>query len=85
MVLDHPGLAEHDLGSLQCFWYGAAPMSATRLEEAIDADRPGHGTALRPDRGADDDLDDGARATTCAPTAASPPNDCHQRGVRHRW
>ena len=24
-----------DLSSLQCFWYGAAPMSATRLEEAL--------------------------------------------------
>jgi len=35
MVLDHPGLAERDLSSLQCFWYGAAPMSASRLEEAI--------------------------------------------------
>ncbi len=36
MVLDHPGLTERDLSSLQCFWYGAAPMSATRLAEAIE-------------------------------------------------
>jgi fatty-acyl-CoA synthase len=35
IVLDQPGLAERDLSSLQCFWYGAAPMSAARLEEAI--------------------------------------------------
>jgi fatty-acyl-CoA synthase len=35
MLLDHPGLAAADLGSLQCLWYGAAPMSASRLEEAI--------------------------------------------------
>jgi fatty-acyl-CoA synthase len=35
MVLDHPGLDRTDLGSLRCFWYGAAPMSAARLEEAL--------------------------------------------------
>jgi len=35
MLLDHPGLAGTDLTSLQCLWYGAAPMSATRLEEAL--------------------------------------------------
>jgi fatty-acyl-CoA synthase len=35
MLLDHPGLAGTDLTSLQCLWYGAAPMSASRLEEAI--------------------------------------------------
>ena len=35
MVLDHPALSTADLSSLQCFWYGAAPMSATRLEEAL--------------------------------------------------
>ena len=35
MVLGHPDLDSTDLGSLQCFWYGAAPMSAARLEEAI--------------------------------------------------
>jgi fatty-acyl-CoA synthase len=36
MLLDHPGLAETDLTSLQCLWYGAAPMSVSRLEEAIE-------------------------------------------------
>jgi acyl-CoA synthetase (AMP-forming)/AMP-acid ligase II len=35
MVLAHPALDSTDLSSLQCFWYGAAPMSATRLEEAL--------------------------------------------------
>jgi fatty-acyl-CoA synthase len=35
MVLDHPSLDDRDLGSLQCFWYGAAPMSPSRLEEAL--------------------------------------------------
>jgi len=35
MVLGHPELDSTDLSSLQCFWYGAAPMSAARLEEAL--------------------------------------------------
>jgi len=35
MLLDHPGLAGTDLTSLQCLWYGAAPMSAARLKEAL--------------------------------------------------
>lgn len=35
MVLGHEMLDVTDLTSLQCFWYGAAPMSATRLEEAL--------------------------------------------------
>jgi fatty-acyl-CoA synthase len=35
MLLAQPGLAAADLSSLQCLWYGAAPMSATRLEEAL--------------------------------------------------
>jgi acyl-CoA synthetase (AMP-forming)/AMP-acid ligase II len=35
MVLGHEALDATDLSSLQCFWYGAAPMSATRLEEAL--------------------------------------------------
>jgi fatty-acyl-CoA synthase len=36
MVLAHERLAATDLSSLQCFWYGAAPMSAARLEEALE-------------------------------------------------
>ena len=35
MVLAHPALDRTDRSSLQCFWYGAAPMSAVRLEEAL--------------------------------------------------
>jgi fatty-acyl-CoA synthase len=35
MLLDQPELGHADLGSLQCFWYGAAPISPARLEEAI--------------------------------------------------
>jgi fatty-acyl-CoA synthase len=35
MLLGHDRLAGTDLSSLQCFWYGAAPMSVARLEEAI--------------------------------------------------
>jgi fatty-acyl-CoA synthase len=35
MVLDHPALTATELSSLQCFWYGAAPMSASRLTEAL--------------------------------------------------
>jgi fatty-acyl-CoA synthase len=35
LLLDHPALAAADLTSLQCLWYGAAPMSAARLEQAI--------------------------------------------------
>lgn len=35
LLLDHPDLESTDLSSLQCFWYGAAPMSVQRLEEAL--------------------------------------------------
>jgi len=35
MLLGHPALDATDLSSLQCLWYGAAPISADRLEEAI--------------------------------------------------
>lgn len=34
MLLDHAGLATTDLSSLQCLWYGAAPISPARLAEA---------------------------------------------------
>jgi len=36
MLLDHPKLESADLSSLQCFWYGAAPISVTRLTEALE-------------------------------------------------
>lgn len=35
LVLADPALDSTNLTSLQCFWYGAAPMSVTRLEEAL--------------------------------------------------
>jgi acyl-CoA synthetase (AMP-forming)/AMP-acid ligase II len=35
MLLARPDLEEAKLGSLQCFWYGAAPMSAEKLERAL--------------------------------------------------
>ena len=35
MALDHPALERADLSSLQCLWYGAAPISPARLEEAL--------------------------------------------------
>ena len=35
MLLDHPKLQAADLSSLQCFWYGAAPISTARLSEAM--------------------------------------------------
>jgi fatty-acyl-CoA synthase len=35
MLLAHPALDTTDLQALQCFWYGAAPMSTARLEEAL--------------------------------------------------
>jgi fatty-acyl-CoA synthase len=34
LLLDHPDLPGTHLTSLRCLWYGAAPMSASRLEEA---------------------------------------------------
>lgn len=36
MVLSHESLGSTDVSSLQCFWYGAAPMSTSRLAEALD-------------------------------------------------
>lgn len=35
LVLAEPALDTTNLSSLQCFWYGAAPMSAARLEESL--------------------------------------------------
>ncbi|WP_253901447.1 AMP-binding protein [Arthrobacter sp. PAMC 25486] len=35
MLLGLADLDVRDLSSLQCFWYGAAPMSVSRLEEAL--------------------------------------------------
>ena len=35
MLLDHPALEGADMSSLQCLFYGAAPMSTARLADAI--------------------------------------------------
>jgi fatty-acyl-CoA synthase len=35
MLLGDPGLDARDFSSMQCFWYGASPMSVSRLEEAL--------------------------------------------------
>jgi acyl-CoA synthetase (AMP-forming)/AMP-acid ligase II len=40
LLLDHPALPGADLGSLRCLWYGAAPMSTSRLEQAIEVIGP---------------------------------------------
>jgi acyl-CoA synthetase (AMP-forming)/AMP-acid ligase II len=40
MLLAHEKLAATDLSSLRCFWYGAAPMSTERLEQALTAIGP---------------------------------------------
>src|SRR3954470_1384045 len=40
MLLGHEAISTTDLSSLQCFWYGAAPMSTARLEEALRAIGP---------------------------------------------
>jgi acyl-CoA synthetase (AMP-forming)/AMP-acid ligase II len=36
LLLDHSALSSMDASSLQCLWYGAAPMSVARLREAIE-------------------------------------------------
>jgi acyl-CoA synthetase (AMP-forming)/AMP-acid ligase II len=40
MLLAHERLSTSDLTSLRCFWYGAAPMSPARLEQALTAIGP---------------------------------------------
>jgi fatty-acyl-CoA synthase len=39
-LLGHDDLPRADLSSLECFWYGAAPMSPARLEQALTAIGP---------------------------------------------
>ena len=51
MALAHERLDDTDLSSLQCFWYGAAPMSAARLEEALGGSaRSWRSSSARPRR-----------------------------------
>lgn len=35
MALAHPDIDTVDTSSLECFWYGSAPMSAAKLEQAL--------------------------------------------------
>ena len=81
MLLDHAGLARADLSSLLCLWYGAAPMSASRLEQALDRIGPVMGqlfgqseapmmtSTLAP---AEHFRDDGSVATERLPSAGRP-------------
>jgi fatty-acyl-CoA synthase len=48
LLLDDITLDTADLSSLQCLWYGAAPMSAARLEEAIERIGPVLGQLFGP-------------------------------------
>lgn len=36
MLLDNPRLNYSDLSSVECFWYGAAPISPARLRDALE-------------------------------------------------
>ena len=85
MLLEHADLADTDLGSLQCFWYGAAPISPTRLGEAIDQDRAGHGATVRPKRSADDDLDDGTEGPFRPGRRHRNRRGCRPPVARRRW
>jgi len=40
MLLGHERVRSVDFSSLQCFWYGAAPMSTARLTEALEVIGP---------------------------------------------
>ncbi|WP_312008612.1 AMP-binding protein [Nocardioides alcanivorans] len=81
MVLDHPSLKAADLSSLQCFWYGAAPMSARRLEEALTRIGPVM-AQLFGQTEAPMMISTMAPVTTSTPTAPSPPSDCRRRADR---
>ncbi|TDV56192.1 acyl-CoA synthetase [Actinophytocola oryzae] len=80
-LLDHPALDSTDLSSLRCLWYGAAPMSPTRLTEALrrigpvmgqlfgQTEAPNMITTLAP---ADHFLADGSVATARLSSAGRP-------------
>src|SRR5258708_30096434 len=40
MLLDHPKLESADLTALQCFWYGAAPISVPPLPAPLEKSCP---------------------------------------------
>lgn len=74
VLLDHPGLSEHDYSSLQNIVYGASPMSPARLAEAMkvfgsvfvqlygQAEAPACVTALRKE---EHDLDRPSLLSSC--------------------
>ena len=70
MLLDHPALdADGPVVAAVLLVRRGADVGGPARGGA-DPDRPGDGPAVRPDRGADDDLDDAAAPTTSAPTAS---------------
>lgn len=82
MVLAAEELDSTDLSSLQCFWYGAAPMSAARLEEAMH--RIGPMAQLFGQSEAPMMISTMA-PRTIVPTAPWRPSGCPRRGGRRRW
>lgn len=84
MALAHPDIDTVDTSSLQCFWYGSAPMSATKLEQALVRFGPvmaqyfGHTEAPMV-------ATPWALPTITGPTDRSPPNDSPARAGPHRW
>ena len=72
LLLDHPALPGADLSSLQCLWYGAAPMSAARLEQAIGVIGPVLGQLFGQTEAPMMISTLAARATTCTRTGRSP-------------
>ena len=85
LLLDQPGLAEADLDVPAVPLVRGRPDVSGPPGAGHRRDRPGHGAAVRADRGADDDLHHGAgrspaRRTAPWPGSASPPP-----GARRRW
>ena len=83
MLLDHPKLDRDRLGSLQCFWYGAAPISASRLAEALQ--RIGPMAQLFGQTEAPMMISMMAPTSITARTARSRWNDCPRPGGSARW
>ena len=80
LLLDHPALPAADLTSLQCLWYGAAPMSAARLEQAIGAIGPVMGQLFGQTEAPMMISAPARPATTCTPTARWPPSGSPRPG-----
>ena len=75
-----------DLSSLQCFWYGAAPMSAARLEEALTRIGPVMAQLFGQTEAPMMISMHAAGATTSMPTASVAPRAAApRRAGRRRW